>query len=47
MNRRLFFEMLGTAGIALGLSRTANSQTNQDIEGKLKQLGLDLSLIHI
>ena len=42
MNRRLFFEMLGTAGIALGLSRTANSQTNQDIEGKLKQLGLDL-----
>ena len=42
MNRRLFFEMLGTAGIALGLSKTANSQTNQDVENKLNQMGLAL-----
>ena len=42
MNRRLFFEMMGTAGIALGLSKTANSQTNQDVENKLNQMGLAL-----
>ena len=42
MNRRLFFEMLGTAAVAFGVSKSANSQVSYSAEAKIKQLGLTL-----
>jgi len=42
MNRRSFFEMLGTASVALGITRTVNSAESYGVEGKLKSLGLEL-----
>ena len=42
MNRRLFFEMLGTAAVAFGVSKSANSQVSYSAEAKIKELGLTL-----
>ncbi len=42
MNRRSFFEMLGVAAVALGLSKTASGQTASRAEARLKELGLTL-----
>lgn len=42
MNRRLFFESLGAASIALGLSKAASAQAGSDAEARLKTLGLTL-----
>ena len=40
MNRRLFFEMMGTAAVAMGVSKSANSESMYGAEAKIKQLGL-------
>ena len=42
MNRRSFFEMLGTASVALGLAKSAASAESYDVEGKLEAMGLTL-----
>jgi enamine deaminase RidA (YjgF/YER057c/UK114 family) len=42
MNRRLFFETLGVASVALGLSKAAKAQAGNDAEARLKELGLTL-----
>ncbi len=42
MNRRSFFEMLGTASVALGITQTANSAESYGVEGKLRSIGLEL-----
>ena len=40
MNRRSFFEMLGVASVALGLSKSASAQSGSNAEARLKELGL-------
>lgn len=42
MNRRSFFEVLGTASIALGIAKTATSAESYGVEDKLKSMGLEL-----
>jgi enamine deaminase RidA (YjgF/YER057c/UK114 family) len=42
MNRRTFFEMLGVASVALGLTKTAAAQSDSGAEARLKELGLTL-----
>ena len=42
MNRRSFFEMLGTASVALGLAKTASAAESGAAEAKLKSLGIVL-----
>jgi len=42
MDRRSFFETLGTASIALGITGTAQSAGSHSIDGKLKSLGITL-----
>lgn len=42
MNRRSFFEMLGTASVALGIAKTAAGAGTQAAEDKLKALGITL-----
>lgn len=42
MNRRSFFELLGTASIALGITKTAASAESHAVEDKLKSMGLEL-----
>jgi enamine deaminase RidA (YjgF/YER057c/UK114 family) len=42
MNRRSFFEMLGTASVALGFAKTATAATSHAVEDKLKSMGLTL-----
>lgn len=42
MNRRSFFEMLGVASVALGLSKTAAAQAGSGAEARLRELGLTL-----
>jgi enamine deaminase RidA (YjgF/YER057c/UK114 family) len=42
MNRRSFFEMLGVASVALGLSKTAAAQPASGAEARLRELGLSL-----
>ena len=42
MNRRSFFEMLGVASVALGLSKTATAQSGSGAEARLRDLGLTL-----
>ncbi|MEC9415617.1 MAG: RidA family protein [Pseudomonadota bacterium] len=42
MNRRSFFEILGTTAFGLGLSKDVNSQTKHGVEAKLKALGFSL-----
>jgi len=42
VNRRNFFEMLGTATVALGLARTARAAETGRAEARLKELGIEL-----
>ncbi len=42
MNRRSFFEMMGTASVALGLARTSGAAESYGVEAKLKAMGLVL-----
>ena len=47
MNRRSFFEVLGTASVALGMTKAADAHTvssasNNDAERKLRSLGIEL-----
>jgi enamine deaminase RidA (YjgF/YER057c/UK114 family) len=42
MNRRSFFEMLGTASVALGIAKTAAGAETHAAEDKLKAMGLTL-----
>ena len=42
MNRRSFFEMLGIASVALGLSKTTGAQSGGRIAARLDELGLEL-----
>ena len=44
MNRRTFFEALGTVSVALGVSKVAQAQpvASHDVEGKLRSMGLSL-----
>ena len=42
MNRRLFFEAIGAASVALGLSKSAAAQANSGAEARLRELGLTL-----
>ena len=42
MNRRSFFEMLGVASVALGLSKTTSAQSSGRIASRLEELGLEL-----
>lgn len=42
MNRRSFFEMLGSASVALGLARSAPAAAPQRVEDKLQSLGIEL-----
>jgi hypothetical protein len=42
MNRRSFFEILGVASVALGLSKAAAAQSGSSAEARLKELGLTL-----
>jgi enamine deaminase RidA (YjgF/YER057c/UK114 family) len=42
MNRRSFFEILGAASVALGLSKTAAAQAGPGAEARLRELGLTL-----
>jgi len=42
VNRRNFFEMLGTATVALGLTRTAHAAEGGRIEARLRELGIEL-----
>ena len=44
MNRRTFFEALGTVSVALGVSKVAQAQSDaaHDVEGKLRSMGLSL-----
>ena len=42
MNRRLFFETVGVASVALGLSKAASAQSGTDAEARLRELGLTL-----
>ena len=42
MNRRSFFEMLGVASVALGLTRTVTAQSGSGAETRLRELGLTL-----
>ena len=42
MNRRSFFEVLGTASIALGVAKAARSAESHNVEGKLESMGLAL-----
>jgi enamine deaminase RidA (YjgF/YER057c/UK114 family) len=42
MNRRSFFEMLGVASMALGLSKAAPAQSGSAAESRLRELGLTL-----
>jgi len=42
MNRRLFFETLGVAAVALGLSKAASGQAGSGAEARLRELGLTL-----
>ncbi len=42
MNRRSFFEMLGVASVALGLTKSATAQSGSGAEARLKELGITL-----
>lgn len=42
MHRRAFFEALGVASVALGVSKTAASAESNNVEQKLEELGLTL-----
>jgi hypothetical protein len=42
MNRRSFFEMMGVASVALGLSKAASAQAGSGAEARLKELGIVL-----
>ncbi|HSS65285.1 MAG TPA: RidA family protein [Gammaproteobacteria bacterium] len=42
MNRRSFFEMLGVASVALGLSKSAPAQSLTGAEARIRALGLEL-----
>ena len=42
MNRRSFFEMMGVASVALGLSKAASAQAGSGAEARLKELGIAL-----
>ena len=42
MNRRLFFEMMGTVAVAMGVSKSANSESMHGAAAKIKQLGFIL-----
>lgn len=42
MNRRTFFETLGIASVALGLTKTASAQSGANVESRLKELGIAL-----
>lgn len=42
MNRRTFFEMLGTASVALGLSTTSAEAKTRKVDDRLRQLGIEL-----
>lgn len=42
MNRRSFFEMLGAASVALGLTKSAAAQSGTGAEARLKELGITL-----
>lgn len=42
MNRRSFFEALGTVSVALGVAKVAQSAEAHDVEGKLRSMDLSL-----
>jgi enamine deaminase RidA (YjgF/YER057c/UK114 family) len=42
MNRRSFFEMMGTASVALGLAKTASAAETSGAEANLKSMGIML-----
>ncbi len=42
MNRRSFFEMMGVASVALGLTKSASAQSGSGAEARLKELGINL-----
>ena len=42
MNRRTFFEMIGAASVALGLSKAASAQAGSGAEARIIELGLTL-----
>ena len=42
MNRRSFFEALGTVSVALGVTKVANAAEPRNVEARLKALGIEL-----
>ncbi len=42
MDRRSFFEIFGTAAIAMGLSKSSNASMTRDVEKTLENMGLKL-----